>query len=48
VLLCTEGESEDAEPLAEAVAGCQRILGRRRMKMEALAGRLAAPDPNAT
>jgi hypothetical protein len=45
VLLCTEGESEDAEPLAEAMAGCQRILGRRRgMRLEALAGRLAAPS----
>ncbi|HEX4338047.1 MAG TPA: hypothetical protein VH062_19190 [Polyangiaceae bacterium] len=47
VLLCTEGDTDDVEPLAEAVAGCQRILGRRRgMKIEALAERLAAPgDP---
>ncbi len=44
VLLCTEGDSEDMEPLAEAVAGCQRILGRRRARLEALAERLAAPS----
>ncbi|HVW27903.1 MAG TPA: hypothetical protein VHC69_21205 [Polyangiaceae bacterium] len=44
VLLCTEGEGDTETTLAEAMAGCQRILGRRRTsKIEALAERLAAP-----
>jgi hypothetical protein len=44
VLLCTEGQGDTETPLAEAMAGCQRILGRRRAaRMEALAERLAAP-----
>ena len=43
VLLCTEGDGDAEEPLAEAMAGCQRILGRRRTtRLEALAVRLAA------
>lgn len=49
VLLCTEGESENREPLADAEAGCQRILGRRKsMKLEALSERLAAVHDPAT
>jgi hypothetical protein len=45
VLLCTEGESRDTAPLADAEAGCQRILGRRKaMKLEALSERLAAGE----
>jgi hypothetical protein len=49
VLLCTEGESDSAAPLADAEAGCQRILGRRTsMKIEALSQRLAAVHDPAT
>jgi hypothetical protein len=49
VLLCTDGDVDSAEPLAEAEAGCQRILGRRRsMKLEALGERLAAAGHDST
>ena len=45
VLLCTEGDGDADAPLAEAMAGCHRILGRRRAaRIEALAERLAAPS----
>lgn len=44
VLLCAEGAGDASEPLADAIAGCQRILGRRRSgRLEALSERLAAP-----
>jgi hypothetical protein len=49
VLLCTEGDGDTETPLAEAMAGCQRILGNRRAaRLEALAERLAAPSPDMT
>jgi hypothetical protein len=46
VLLCTEGarDGESEEQLSAAVAGCERILGRRKaLRLEALAERLASP-----
>jgi len=48
VLLCTEGDGDNEQPLADAMAGCQRILGRRKgVDMHPLSARLAARSDGA-